>query len=131
MSTSSVDLLGGAAAAPSPQDVPAGPPEPSGADVAQLRLQRLNQHLVEVLQQPDAMRANLGATANDLLTLGYRLKEAIDRRLSDPSDPLAQFENLTPAIEAYLKVTRQVDRLANLDHQMANAKSTAMPGNPR
>ena len=129
MSTSSVDLSSGTAAAPSPQDAPASATEPSGADVAQLRLQRIHQHLVEVLQQPDALRANLGATANDLLTLGYRLKEAIDQRLSDPSDPLARFENLTPAIEAYLKITRQVDRLANLDHQMANAKAT--PGKPR
>ena len=104
-------------------------PDPAAADVSRLRLERIREYLVESLEQPNALRANVGAISSDLMLMGVRLKEAIDEGLADGSNPLGRFEQLMPAIEGYLKVIRQIDRLAQLDRHLSEAQ--AGPERPR
>ena len=80
--------------------------------------------LVESLQHADTLQANLGATSSDLMLMGYRLKEAIEKALADASNPIRRFDQLMPAIEGYLKVTRQIDRLAQLDWRLTDPRAS-------
>lgn len=106
------------------------PPAPT-PDVSKLRLEKIHAYLVESLEQADTLQANLGATTSDLMLMGFRLKEAIEKAMADAATPLAQFEQLMPAIEGYLKVTRQIDRLAQLDRRVTDARSAGNRPKPR
>ena len=89
------------------------------AEISELRLAKIRQYQNDSLQQPDALQANLGAVSSDLMLLAYRLHETINRSLAGSSNRLERFAKLSRAIETYLKITRQIDRLANLDRLLS------------
>jgi hypothetical protein len=131
MSNGLINGMAGGAPAPQNQDYA---PEKAGAaapDTVELRLARIREYLTESLQQPDALRANLGAASSDLMLLGFRLKEAIEEGLGDPTNALGRIERLMPAIEGYLKVTRQMDRFAHLDRLLRDNPPSGSPQKPR
>jgi hypothetical protein len=87
-----------------------------GLPASDLRRQRIADYLTEALRQDNSLRANLGAVNCDLLHLVYDLKQAIAEALGvDPA--LGQFQGLLPAIDYWLRVSKQVERLAQLDLQ--------------
>jgi hypothetical protein len=79
--------------------------------------------LMASLQGVDPFRANLGAVTSDLMLMGFRLKERIDAALCDATSPLGTYDNLMPAIDGYLRIVRQLDRLAQLDRFRASANA--------
>ncbi|NQU21149.1 MAG: hypothetical protein HQ567_07685 [Candidatus Nealsonbacteria bacterium] len=123
MSSDRTNVVAGAATVPEGANTAPAQPDPATPDVSKLRLEKIREYLVESLEQGDALQANLGATSSDLMLMGFRLKEAIEKAMADSSAPLARFEQLMPAIEGYLKVTRQIDRLAQLDRRLTDARS--------
>ncbi len=100
----------GAHAASAPQQEAAAPPAEGGADA---RVRRIMDLLREALAREGALEANLGAVNSDLMLMGYRLKRAIDEAMGTAA-ALDQFQRLMPAVESYLRLTRQMERLAQL-----------------
>ena len=98
-------------------------PKPSAAEVASLRLARIQQYLLASLEQVDPLEANLGAAASDLMSLGFKLKQAIEESLADTPNSLERFQRLRPAIDDYLKLSRQIDRYAQLDRRLLAARA--------
>jgi len=94
-----------------------------------MRLAKVQEHLRESLGKADALEANLGAVSSDLMLMACRLKEAIEDALGKKS--LDHFDKLVPAIDAYLRVARQIDRLANLDRRLTAVHGTVAPSKPR
>jgi hypothetical protein len=87
-----------------------------GAPAGDLRRRRIADYLTEALRQDNSLRANLGAVNCDLMHLAYDLKQAIAEALGvDPA--LGHFQGLLPAIDYWLRVSKQVERLAQLDLQ--------------
>lgn len=131
MSKGMTDTPSGATATKKGQQPSSAQPDPAAADVSKLRLAKIREYLIESLQQADALQANLGATSSDLMLMGFRLKEAIEEALAKSTDSLGRFERLMPAIEGYLKVTRQIDRFAQLDRRLTEARLDGARLKPR
>jgi len=87
---------------------------PNAGPPAEQRLRAIAALLEQSLAQADPWQRNLGAAASDLAGIAFRLKSVIDSTLSETGPALARFEAVLPAIETYLKLTRQIDRLAQL-----------------
>jgi hypothetical protein len=115
------NALAGGTTVPDGTNTAPAQPDPATPDVSKMRLEKINEYLLESLQKVDALQANLGATSSDLMLMGFRLKQAIEQAMGDSMAPLGRFEELMPAIEGYLKVTRQIDRLAQLDRRLTGA----------
>ena len=91
-------------------------------DLVDLRMRRIQEYLVESLSNPDPLRANVRAEAGNLMRMGLHLQQAIERSLASSTDVLRQAKGLSDAIETYLKLTRQWDRLLQLDNRIAEAE---------
>lgn len=128
MSSSKTPVLTGGTPSPEVARTTDAQAEPVAPGIASKRLARIHEYLVDALEQVDALQANLGAASSDLMLLGFRMKDAIETALRDASNPLGQFNELMPAIESYLKVVRQIDRLAQLDRRLTE---TRVGGEPR
>jgi hypothetical protein len=89
------------------------------------RLQRIRDYRQQALGQKDALTANLGAVASDLMLLQYRLSQALNGALAQTDSVMEDFAEWSPALQACLQLTRQIDRLANLDQRLG-----AKPGKP-
>lgn len=113
-----------------PKTIPADPDDQGGEDqvpqaadssspgMVDARLQRIMEYLDEALNKKNPLEANLGAANSDLLLIGYRLKNTIDMALADPPEGLSQVEELMPAINTYLRIIKQIERLAQLDRRL-------------
>lgn len=123
MSSDMTNVLAGGTKVPEGANTAPAQLDPATPDVSKMRLKKIREYLVESLEQADALQANLGATSSDLMLMGFRLKEAIEEAMGDSSNPLGRFERLMPAIEGYLKVTRQIDRLAQLDRRLTDTRA--------
>ncbi|MFL5338728.1 MAG: hypothetical protein ACJ8F7_01060 [Gemmataceae bacterium] len=93
-----------APAAAAPPTRPAGP----GPD----RLALVQAYRVQALERPDPLAANLGMMAGDLFVLTH----ALGTRLAAAPDPAAA-RGFGRDVEMYLKITRQIDRLAQLERR--------------
>ena len=111
--------------------VPANEPEAksNAAGLTAMRLEKVDDHLRESLDKTDTLEANLGVVSADLMRMACRLTDAIEETLSKTS--LDHFQKLVPAIDAYLRVARQIDRLAMLDRRLTSSRVPTTPAKPR
>jgi hypothetical protein len=91
-------------------------------DMCKQRMEKIQQLLADALQQPDPLQANLGVAVSDLMSMGFWLKQAIDELLASEADPLQHFQKVSAPLEAYLKITRQWDRLVQLDRRLTDGR---------
>ena len=85
------------------------------------RQERIRDYLRSALAMKDPLAANVGAVNSDLMCFGYSLQRAITQALDLTPVALDEFGKLMPAIDAYLRISRQVERLAKLSQQLAGA----------
>jgi hypothetical protein len=76
------------------------------------------------LAKPDPLVANLQVLNADLMLLAHRARELTEAALAGGQGPAEQ-EQFFRRAELYLKVVRQIDRLASLTRQLP------APGRPR
>ena len=76
-------------------------------------------------QDPIAIIERHSAEA-DLMLMGFRLKESIEGAMANAANSLEQFGKLMPAIKAYLKISRQIDRLAQIENRGSAARGWRM-----
>src|SRR5687768_3005403 len=92
------------------------------------RLGMIREFQSRALRRPDALSANLGLISGDLMLFALRIREAMEENLSGlPATPegLRQFERQA---ETYLKFVRQIDRLAQIERQLARPEAGGEPG---
>lgn len=92
----------------------AGQMDSGKVDIAEMRLERIHAFLVQSLEKVDPFQSNLGAISSDLALMAFRLKEGIDDAMNKSPNPLEDLQRLMPALEAYLRIARQFDRLGQL-----------------
>jgi hypothetical protein len=85
---------------------------------ANRRLERLGECVKAALAMDDPLEASLGAMTGDLMFLGYRLRQALERRLDEGIRSADELTGAMPALDAYLRVTKQVDRFSRLAIQL-------------
>jgi|GEM_PF-6202465 len=89
--------------------------QPSDEFVAKRRLERIRQYLVESLEQEDAWRGCVGPVVSDLLEMCLNLKVGIDKEMKQAGSLVGVLGNLEPALNTYLRIVRQFERLLKLD----------------
>jgi hypothetical protein len=86
------------------------------------RMQCIQKYQVHALHKDDYLEANLGSVNAGLIRMAINLEEALERSMT--ADPLTveRLQRLLPIIEVQLRVTRQIDRYAHLEQQIAQAR---------
>lgn len=92
-----------------------GPEAPKEPGTTAVRLQRVADYQSDAAALPDPLRANLGLMNAGLMRIGQAIDEAVDQALRDGPTTIEQLDRLRPTIEMYLRITRQVDRFAQLE----------------
>jgi hypothetical protein len=107
------------AEAPQIEGAAPGSHEPQTKDE---RHERIKDYLRSALAMKDPLAANVGAVNSDLMLFGYSLQRAITKALDMTPAALDEFGKLMPAIDSYMRISRQVERFAKLNQQLANAE---------
>lgn len=92
--------------------------EPPACDAENIRQQRIVDYVTESLAKNDLLEANLGAVNGDLMLIAYRLQAVLGDVLQRPPESLVELSELMPAIDGYLRVTKQVERYSQLALKM-------------
>jgi len=87
---------------------------PSAADITAKRLATIESLMRQSLDEPDPLTANLGATNSDLFEMAFYVKQSISASMAQTLTSLEALPNLLPAMEMYLKLTRQSERIAKI-----------------
>jgi hypothetical protein len=104
---------------PPPAMAPAEPLQDGpGTAARDTRLALIHAYQDQALKHPNPLAANLGVINGDLMELVYRLRQALD---SSASRSPADFPQLAQQVDVLLRTVRQVDRLAQLERQLATA----------
>ncbi|MCA9123361.1 MAG: hypothetical protein H6822_08425 [Planctomycetaceae bacterium] len=111
---------------------------PEGAvtqpNVVELQRRNVEKLLRRALKMADPLQGAIGVQSSQLLSLGNHLHSALEEALANAEDPLDKFSKLLPSIEAYLKINRQFDRFARLNHDLVQQLADAQrvkPGSGR
>jgi hypothetical protein len=105
--------------------------EPPKSSRRHRRLERIRDYECDALAQPDALVANLGAINSDLMRLAYRLLRSTNAGLAQYATSLEDVATILPAIGVCSQITRQIDRLAQLDCRLRVSPSgNSPPGFP-
>ena len=116
------------AAAQSPEGQPAHASELAAAQrvgeaIARRRRERVHERLVDALNNPDPSAAVLGCISADLMTVGLRIGSAILRDAGQRPINLDDVEHESPAINLYIRVTKQVAQIEQIQLNRARARS--------
>ena len=95
---------------------------PSMSDAHEARLRCVLDYQHNSLAKPNALEANLGSINSGLLRICICLDEAIVQATENGPCTVERVQNMLPAIDTYLRVTRQIDRFANLEARINEAR---------
>jgi hypothetical protein len=91
----------------------AAPNEPLVEVTPDLEQRRILDYQAESLGKPDAREACLGSSNGSLMQIGCHLAEVIKEGMVGLN--IANFSRVQPALESYMRVTRQIDRYLHLE----------------
>ena len=94
----------------------------SVADRQEARLNRVLDYQAASLEKENALEANLGSINSGLMRIGLWLDETIERAIESGPRTIERIQELMPAIDAHLRVTRQVDRFAQVELRAAESR---------
>ena len=86
------------------------------------RLSRVLDYQASSLQKGDPLEANLGSINSGLMCVALWLEETIEQAMGSGPRNVERLSRILPAIETHLRVTRQVDRFANIELRAAEAR---------
>jgi hypothetical protein len=93
--------------------------EPKGSDP---RLDRINCYRDVALQKSDLLDANLGLVTSGLLKMAYRQEQLYDQAYEHRAHSPRGREQLRLALDDHLRVTRQLERLMQLEIRSAELR---------
>ena len=94
--------------------------EPQSPSHDEMRLARIRELQIEALAKPKALQACLSSSTSDLFLIGWRLQQRVTAALATGAGTVDELTTLMPALDALLRVGRQVDR-----YLQAEARITA------
>jgi hypothetical protein len=97
-------------------------------DLGGRRKQKILDHLAASLGASDTLQACMGAITCDLLEMCQTLKSGLDKEFTRTESPVARARDMSPAMEVYLRVVRQVERLAQLDVRITESRCSRPEG---
>jgi hypothetical protein len=77
----------------------------------------------EALARTDLLAANLGVLSGDLMGFAHQLAVAVQANLAQGATSAAGRKRLFQDTEVYLKIVRQIDRLAQLERRPSSPKT--------
>lgn len=86
------------------------------------RLSRVLDYQASSLQKDDPLEANLGSINSGLMRVALWLDESIEQAMESGPPNVERLSRVLPAIDTHLRVTRQVDRFANIELRAAEAR---------
>lgn len=86
------------------------------------RMSRVLDYQLSSLQKDDPLEANLGSINSGLMRVALWLDESIEHSMEIGPRNVERLSRILPAIEAHLRVTRQVDRYAQLELRAVEAR---------
>ncbi len=86
------------------------------------RLSRVLDYQASSLQKDDPLEANLGSINSGLMRVALWLDKTIERAMESGPPNVERLSHILPAIDTHLRVTRQVDRFANIELRAAEAR---------
>lgn len=98
---------------------------PKEAEVASshdARLSRVLDYQVSSLAKHDPLEANLGSINSGLMRVALWLDETIEEAMESGPPNVERLARILPAIDTHLRVTRQVDRFAQIELRAADAR---------
>ena len=91
------------------------------ADRHDARLSRVLDYQASSLEKEDALEANLGSLNSGLMRVALWLDETIEQAMDSGPPNIDRLQRILPAIDTHLRVTRQVDRFAQIELRAAEA----------
>ena len=88
---------------------------PQNLEFQKRRLELAAEYQKTALQTEDAPLANLGSLNGGLMRIAVSLDESIATMLEQGGLAVEQLRTILPAVEMHLRVTRQIDRFAQLE----------------
>jgi len=92
------------------------------ADRHEARLRRVLDYQANALAKEDALEGSLGSINSGLMRMSLWLDEAIEQAMESGPPHVERLEQILPAIETHLRVTRQVDRFAQIEMRANEAR---------
>ena len=92
------------------------------ADRHDARLSRVLDYQTSSLQKEDALEANLGSINSGLMRVALWLDETIEQAMGSGPPNVERLARILPTIDTHLRVTRQVDRFAQIELRAAEAR---------
>jgi hypothetical protein len=92
------------------------------ADVHEARLGRVLDYQAGSLAKEDALEANLGSINSGLMRVALWLDETIEEAMESGPRTVERLQRILPAIDTHLRVTRQVDRFAQIELRASGAR---------
>jgi hypothetical protein len=86
------------------------------------RLSRVLDYQASSLQKDDPLEASLGSINSGLMRVALWLDETIEQAMVSGPPNVERLARILPAIDTHLRVTRQVDRFANIELRAAEAR---------
>ncbi len=86
------------------------------------RLSRVLDYQIKSLEKDDPLEANLGSINSGLIRMALWLDETIEQAMESGPPNVERLSKVLPAIDTHLRVTRQVDRFANIELRAAEAR---------
>jgi bifunctional ADP-heptose synthase (sugar kinase/adenylyltransferase) len=96
---------------------PTNPDPPGSQPVPGMALARKFQ--AKAAARSDPLAANLGVIMANLMMVAHTMGAAMQEWLSDAESASAALQQNERTTDTYLKVVRQIDRMARIDQQMA------------
>ena len=86
------------------------------------RLSRVLDYQVSSLEKDDPLEANLGSINSGLMRVALWLDETIEQAMESGPPNVERLSRILPAIDTHLRVTRQVDRFAQIELRAVEAR---------
>ncbi|SFJ41854.1 hypothetical protein [Planctomicrobium piriforme] len=103
----------------------ANPAPPTASHAARLR--RVHDYQARSLEKSDSLEANLGSINSGLMCVALWLDEMIEHAMASGPRDIERLARIFPAIEMHLRVTRQVDRFAQIELRAQEARQPKPP----
>ena len=91
------------------------------------RMSRVLDYQADSLEKENALEANLGSINSGLMQIALQLDETIKRTIDSGPGTVEGLHAVMPAIDTHLRVTRQVDRFAQIELRAAELRKSPGP----
>lgn len=91
-------------------------------DAADVRVERILEHVDDSLKEEDALQAAVGAASGDLMLMQYRVHQALEEALQETPDSLTAITEVLPAMNTFMRLSQQVGQFIQLSLKIKAAK---------